>query len=88
MEVHESGGFRQGKGRHGRRKESNRLWYFEKRLVAGVRWQVRDRCHLDFSGGYAFDRFFFEGERYEDRSFNRLDVSGGVFLGVQIVWRF
>jgi hypothetical protein len=31
---------------------------------------------------------FFEGERYEDRDFNRLDVSDGPFLSLQAGWRF
>ena len=39
-------------------------------------------------GGWAFDRFFFEGDRYEDRGFNRLEIADGPFLRIQLGVRF
>ena len=74
--------------RRDRRNAKDRLWYVEKRLSAGARWEITEDIYLDISGGYAFDRFFFEGETYEDRGFNRLDIADGPFIGVQFGIRF
>jgi hypothetical protein len=43
---------------------------------------------LDLSGGYAFDRFWFEGEDYDDRSMDRINLADGPFVSAQIVARF
>ncbi len=74
--------------RHDRRRTKDRLWYVEKRLAAGVRWEISKHAFVEVSGGYAFDRLFFEGETYEDRHFNRLDLADGAFAGVQLGIRF
>jgi hypothetical protein len=70
-----------------RRDEDDRLFYYEKRLTAGVRFDLR---HIGFrlSGGYAFDRFYFEGESYSDRDRNRVDVDDGPFVVAQVNIRF
>jgi len=40
---------------------------------------------VTISGGYSFDRFFFEGESYAaDRTDNRIDVGDGPFLAVRV----
>lgn len=74
--------------RRDRPEVRDRLWYDEKRLTVRVRWEIGNSVYLEASGGYAFDRFFFEGETYEDRDFNRLNVSDGPFLAVQLGVRF
>ena len=45
-----------------RQRTSHRLFYYEKRLTGGIRFDLK---HVGFevSGGYAFDRFYFEGRR-------------------------
>lgn len=59
----------------------------EKRLTGGVRFDLR---HVGFevSGGYAFDRFYFEGDSYRDRNQNRIDVDGGPFVVGRVMVRF
>jgi len=74
--------------RRDRAEVRDRLWYDEKRLAVRVRWEIGSSVYLEASGGYAFDRFFFEGETYEDRDFNRVNVSDGPFLGIQLGVRF
>lgn len=63
--------------------DDDRLQYYEKRVAAGVRWSFDATAYVDFSGGYAFDRFFFEGEGYDDRGDHRVNVSDGPFLMLQ-----
>ncbi len=63
------------------------LVYYEKRLYAGARFDLR---HVGFElvGGYSFDRFFYEGEKYEDRHQNRIDVKSGPYVSARISVRF
>lgn len=62
----------------------DRLFYFEKRVMAGVRWAIAEQVALDFGGGWAFDRFFFEGEDYGDRGDSRIDISDGPLMMLQL----
>ena len=43
---------------------------------------------LELSGGWAFDRFYFEGEDYDDRDDNRIDVESGPFGKAMVSVRF
>ena len=67
---------------HDRMEKADRLFYYEKRLTAGVRWDINEHMFIDASGGWAFDRFFFEGQGYQDRDDNRLDIKDGPFIGL------
>lgn len=71
-----------------RTEKNKRLFYYEKRLTAGIRYQFNRHCFVNVGGGYAFDRMYFEGEDYSDRDFNRLDIEDGPFARVQIGLRF
>ncbi len=70
-----------------RADKDDQLFYYEKRLTAGVRFDLR---HVGFvlAGGYAFDRLFFEGQDYSDRHKNRLDIEAGPFVSGRISLRF
>jgi len=63
--------------RHDRRDADDQLVYYEKRAAAGLLWQANEQLAVDFSIGYAFDRYFYEGEDYGDRGDNRLDIGDG-----------
>lgn len=67
--------------------KDDKIFYYEKRLTAGVRFDLR---HVGFevSGGWAFDRFYYEGERYADRHDNRIDVGDGPFIVGRVSVRF
>lgn len=73
--------------RAGRSDKDEKLFYYSKRVTAGLRFDLR---HIGFelTGGYAFDRFFFEGERYADNNQNRIDVDDGPFLVGKVDFRF
>jgi len=72
---------------HDRMEKADRLFYYEKRLTAGLRWDINEHMFIDASGGWAFDRFFFEGRGYQDRDDNRLDIKDGPFIGLTFGWQ-
>ena len=66
--------------RHDRDDDDDRLTHYQKRVEAGVRMDITDKLRFDVTGGFAFDRFWFEGEDYSDRGDNRLDIGDGPFV--------
>jgi len=70
-----------------REDKADKIFYYEKRLTAGVRFDLQ---HVGFevSGGYALDRFYYEGESYSDRNDNRIDVGAGPFVVGKVNIRF
>lgn len=66
-----------------RANENDRLFYYDKRLTTGVQFKFNRHFSLDVSGGYVFDRFYFEGASYSDNHQNRVDVGDGPFLSLQ-----
>jgi hypothetical protein len=63
--------------------EDKRLFYYEKRLTGGVRFDLK-HVGIELYGGYVFDRFYFQGEGYSDRRKDRFDVEAGPFVGVRV----
>ncbi len=74
--------------RHDRPDDDDRLWYYEKRVAGGLRVKIMEDLHLDFSGGYAFDRIWFESDEYSDRGDDIIHLGDGPFVGVSLNWRF
>jgi hypothetical protein len=70
-----------------RQDKDDQLYYYEKRVTAGVRFDLR-HVGVQLLGGYAFDRFYFEGESYSDRHHNRLDIGAGPFVAGGVSVRF
>ncbi len=68
--------------RDARKDDDDRLFYYEKKVTTGANVQLSENVVLDLFAGYAFDRFYFEGEEYDDRGDNRLSISDGPFAGV------
>jgi hypothetical protein len=73
--------------RHGRGDKDDRLYYYEKRVTIGGRFDLR-HFGVEVFGGYAFDRFYFEGEGYKDRYDNRVDVRASPFIVGRLHVRF
>jgi hypothetical protein len=65
-----------------------RLFYYEKRIRAGVIIGLARQLYVEVAGGYSFDRFYFEGEGYSDRGQNRVDVEDGPFAAIRLGTRF
>jgi hypothetical protein len=43
---------------------------------------------MDVTVGYSFDRFYFEGESYSDRTENRVRIGDGPFVVLRVAVRF
>jgi hypothetical protein len=74
--------------RYDRTDEDARLTYYDKRAIGGVRWDITRNVFLEASGGYAFDRFWFEGQSYNDRNQNRVKIDSGPILMLRVSGRF
>ena len=66
----------------------DRIFYYEKRSGGGLRVAVMKQLALTFEGGWAFDRFYFEGDEYGDRDRNRINVDGSPYVVAKIGGRF
>ncbi len=67
---------------------TDRLFYYDQHVVGGVQYRFNPRMSLDLSGGYTFDRFYFEGQNLSDRNNNDLDVGAGPFVSLQFQARW
>lgn len=69
-------------------EDNERLFLYEMRLVAGIQKKFRNNFTIDVTAGYAFDRYFFNGEGFEDRNNDRIEVGAGPFLAIEGALRF
>ncbi len=74
--------------RYDRPDDDDRLHHYEKRLGGGVKINLTDDLTLDLSAGWAFDRMWFEGEDFDERGQNRLDLDDGLYVGAVVSFRF
>jgi len=74
--------------RAGRNDSEHGLFYYEKRVGGGLRIETISDVFLELEGGYAFDRFYFEGKDYSDRDRNRLDIHDGPYSSARLTFQF
>jgi hypothetical protein len=67
---------------------ADRFFYYQMDLAGGVRWVISHNALLDVSGGYAFDRFYSEGQIFGNSGGARVDVGPGPFLSGQFSLRW
>jgi hypothetical protein len=67
--------------------KNDQLFYYEKRITGGMRFDLR-HVGIEVTGGYVFDRFYFEGERYSERNENRFNVNDGTFISGRLSFRW
>lgn len=72
----------------GRANDDDRLFYYEKKLQGGVRLALHEAIDVELAGGYSFDRFYFIGEEYDDRDFDRVDIDDSPFAAFRVKARF
>lgn len=71
-----------------RRDDDERFFAYEQRVASGLEWTVTDLVTVDLSGGYAFDRFYFQGNNFDDRHQDRVDLEDGPFVAGQVQARW
>lgn len=71
----------------GRGDVNDQLFYYEKRVTGGMRFDLR-HVGIELIGGYVWDRFYFEGEGWSDRRENRIDVRPATVIGSRISFRW
>lgn len=67
-----------------RQDRDDRLFYSEKKVKLGARWQFHEHAFVDGYVGYGFDRRFFEGEDWHDRDQNRIKIADGILAGINV----
>jgi hypothetical protein len=65
----------------------DQLFYYEKRITGGMRFDLR-YVGVEVTGGYIFDRYYFQGERYSERNENRFDVENATFISGRASFRW
>ncbi len=68
--------------------DDERLFLYEMRLVTGIQKRFRSNFTIDITTGYVFDRYFFNGQGFEDRNHDRLDIDSGPFVAIEAALRF
>lgn len=67
--------------------KDDQLFYYEKRVTGGMRFDLR-HVGIEVTASYVWDRFYFEGESFSDRSENRLDIEPGLAMGLRLGFRW
>jgi hypothetical protein len=65
-----------------------RFFYYEKTLSTGVRYDFSPSSAIDLAGGYAFDRFYFQGRQWSDKWQDHIDVGNGLYLSLRVQVRY
>jgi hypothetical protein len=68
--------------------DRDRLFYYDQEVVTGLQFPLGRQASLDLTGGYSFDRFYFEGQHLSDSTGNRLDVGDTLFLSLRFQTRW
>lgn len=71
-----------------RAQRRDRFLAFEKRLIGGVRWDFWTHAALDLNAGYAFDRYYGEGQNQISNLHDKVDVSPGPFAGANLLFKW
>jgi hypothetical protein len=74
--------------RVGREDDRDRFFYYENRASLGLLYTLGPRTNLDLSGGYAFDRRYFEGQSQSDSGNNRVEVENGPYMALKLLFRY
>ncbi|MFP4502039.1 MAG: hypothetical protein ACLFTT_13640 [Candidatus Hydrogenedentota bacterium] len=67
--------------RAGRDDDDDRLEFEDKRIAAGVAFDLGEHVRFDIEAGYAFDRWFGEGDDRSDRDDDSIDLDDAGYLG-------
>ncbi len=69
-------------------QENQRFFYYNNRVPLGMQYAFSPNALVELSGGYVFDRFYFEGKSFLDQSFNHVRIDPSAFVGIRFQARF
>ncbi len=72
----------------GRNRDEDRLDYYRKEIRLGLRHDFNEAISIDTYAGYQFDRFLFEGEDWDDRGYNRVELGESPVFAINTSWKF
>ncbi|RJX29779.1 MAG: hypothetical protein C4525_13890 [Desulfarculus sp.] len=73
---------------HDRTDTKDRFFYYQKQIKLGLDFRLSKGLRLDLSGGYVFDRMWFEGNDWDDRDQDRINLENGFLWRLGLSWRF
>ncbi|MCF8032435.1 MAG: hypothetical protein K9K66_05715 [Desulfarculaceae bacterium] len=71
-----------------RTDDKDRLFFYQKQIKAGIKLPFSRDMSLNLSGAYAFDRLWFEGNDYDDRDQDRINLENGLVFSLALKWSF
>jgi hypothetical protein len=71
-----------------RTDNNDRFYYLDMRLTTGMQFLLPRHILLDVSGGYVFERSYFQAHSSNQSNFDRLDVNPGPLIGLRAGIRF
>ncbi|MHC4871270.1 MAG: hypothetical protein ACYTFY_05450 [Planctomycetota bacterium] len=74
--------------REGRKDKEDGLFMYERKVSLGLKYELNEKISIGAEAGYAQNRLIFEGENYDQRDKNRIDVEGGTFGSVNVDVKF
>lgn len=74
--------------RHDRDNDEDRVFWFERRAMMGVESTIGKNLRLDISGGWAFDRQFFEARNFTDEKEQLNNIDSSLFVSLKLNLHF
>lgn len=71
-----------------RANEDDRFFYYDDRLSSGIQYAFSHNCLMELSGGYVFDRYYFQGTSFTDQGYDHIKIDPGAYVGLRIQARF
>jgi len=71
-----------------RTDDKDRLFFYQKEAKAGLKFFLPKDLLLKLTASYAFDRLWFQGDDWDDRDQDRVDLENGYIFSAMINWRF
>lgn len=71
-----------------RAEYDDRFFLYDQRVSLGVQYKLTPQLTLDFSTGYSFDRYSYEGNVWGTRQYDRVQLGSTPFAAFRTGWRF
>jgi hypothetical protein len=67
---------------------NDRFFAYDQRVTTGVVWEPLHNVSVELSGGFLFDRYYFQGNRSGDQHSDRIDLNDGGFVSLRALLRW